>query len=78
MKTAISIPDDLFATAEQLAERFGMSRSQLYATALREYVAAHHHDRVTERLNAIYDGEPSRLDPALIELQVRSLPPEEW
>jgi metal-responsive CopG/Arc/MetJ family transcriptional regulator len=78
MKTAISIPDDLFAMAEQLAARFGVSRSELYATAIREYVAAHHYDRVTERLNAIYDQEPSNLDPALMELQVRSLPPEEW
>ncbi len=78
MKTAISIPDDLFATAEQLAARLGVSRSELYVTALREYVAAHHYDCVTERLNAIYDQEPSRLDPPLMELQVRSLPPEDW
>ena len=78
MKTAISIPDDLFATAELLAARLGVSRSELYVTALREYVAAHHYDRVTERLNAIYDQEPSRLDPALMELQMRSLPREDW
>ena len=78
MKTAISIPDDLFATAEQLADRFGVSRSELYVNAIREYVAAHHYDNVTERLNAIYDQEPSRLDPGLVEMQARSLPPEEW
>ncbi len=78
MKTAISIPDDLFATADQLAARFGVSRSELYVMALREYVAEHHYDRVTERLNAIYDEEPSGLDPALMELQARSLAPEEW
>lgn len=78
MKTAISIPDDLFATAEQLAARVGMSRSKLYVTALREYVAAHHSDNITERLNAIYDDEPSRLDTSLMELQVRSLPREDW
>jgi metal-responsive CopG/Arc/MetJ family transcriptional regulator len=78
MKTAISIPDDLFATAEQLAQRFGMSRSELYVTALRDFVAAHKFDGVTERLNAIYDQEPSTLDPALMELQMRSLPREDW
>ncbi len=77
MKTAISVPDDLFATAEQLAARIGISRSELYVTALREYVAAHRYDGITERLNAIYE-ESSSLDPALIELQVRSLPPEDW
>ena len=78
MKTAISIPDDLFATADQLAARFGVSRSELYVMAIREYVAEHHYDRVTERLNAVYDQEPSGLDPALMELQVRSLPAEDW
>ncbi len=56
----------------------GVSWSELYVTALREYVAAHRYDGVAERLNAIYEKEPSRLDPALMELQVRSLPPEGW
>ena len=37
MKTAISLPDELFAAAEKLAERLGVSRSQLYATALAEH-----------------------------------------
>ncbi len=78
MKTAISIPDDLFAAAEQLAERLGVSRSELYVTALREYVAAHRYDRVTERLNEIYDRESSVLDPGLMELQQPSLPREDW
>jgi len=78
MKTAISIPDDLFATAERLAEQFGVSRSEFYVTALREYVAAHQYDRVTERLNEIYDQESSNLDPGLMELQLRSLPREDW
>ena len=78
MKTAISIPDDLFAMADQLAARFGVSRSELYVRALREYVAEHHYDGVTERLNAVYDQEPSGLDSALMELQVRSLPAEDW
>ena len=78
MKAAISIPDDLFMMAEQLTARLGISRSELYVIALREYVAAHRYDCITERLNAIYEEEPSSLDPALMELQMRSLPPENW
>ena len=78
MKTAISIPDDLFAAAEQLSERLGVSRSELYVTALRAYLAAHRYDRVTDRLNEIYDQESSMLDPGLMELQTRSLPREDW
>ena len=38
MKTAISIPDDLFAEAEGLAERLGMSRSEMFARALRAFL----------------------------------------
>jgi predicted transcriptional regulator len=51
MKTAISIPDDIFAEAERLARALKKSRSQLYSHALREYVARHGADRVTEALD---------------------------
>ena len=47
MKTAVSIPDDVFADAERLALRLQTSRSQLYARALAEFVARHDDDRVT-------------------------------
>jgi antitoxin MazE6 len=35
MKTAISIPDDVFEQAERYAKRLGVSRSELYARAVR-------------------------------------------
>jgi len=47
MKTAVSIPDDVFEEAERLASRLQTSRSQLYARALAEFVARHDDDRVT-------------------------------
>lgn len=47
MKTAVSIPDDVFADAERLALRLQTSRSKLYARALAEFVARHDDDRVT-------------------------------
>jgi metal-responsive CopG/Arc/MetJ family transcriptional regulator len=53
MKTAISIPDDVFAEAERLARALKKSRSQLYSHALREYVARHAADQVTEALNHV-------------------------
>ena len=34
MKTAISIPDEVFRSAERLAQRLGVSRSELYAKAV--------------------------------------------
>jgi len=51
MKTAISIPDQLFEEAEQLAERLHTSRSQLYARALAEFVARHDPNTITAQMN---------------------------
>lgn len=64
VKTAVSIPDPVFAAAEEPAARRGVSRSELYARALREYVEDHLDRRVTERLDQVYAEQGSRLDPA--------------
>jgi metal-responsive CopG/Arc/MetJ family transcriptional regulator len=55
MKTAISLSDELFEAVEKLVRRSGRSRSELYAEALREYVARHSPDEVTEALNAVVE-----------------------
>ena len=53
MKTAISIPDEVFEDAERLAERLRTSRSRLYSQALREFVARHSPDEITESMNRV-------------------------
>ncbi|MBW3671162.1 MAG: ribbon-helix-helix protein, CopG family [Acidobacteria bacterium] len=53
MKTAISLPDELYETVERLAERMRTSRSQLYRAALEEYVARHEPDEIRESLDAV-------------------------
>ena len=78
MKTAISIPDEVFTAAEELAERLGMSRSELYSTAVAEYVEAMRSQGVTARLNEVYPAEPSSLDPALQQAQLSAIGEEEW
>ncbi len=80
MKTAISIPDDLFTMAEDAAQRLGVSRSELYRRALREFLAEHDVRAVTKALDAVYSDKPeeSLLDPGLGRLQLASLPDEEW
>lgn len=62
IKTAISLPDDLFASADALADKLGMTRSGLIAAALREYVAKHRTAKISERPNAVYETEESRVD----------------
>lgn len=76
MKTAISIPDNLFALADTLARQLEISRSELYATAVAEYVAKHREENVVSRLNAVYADLPSGVPPALRRAQAKSLSAE--
>jgi metal-responsive CopG/Arc/MetJ family transcriptional regulator len=78
MKTAVSIPDKVFRSADSLAKRLGVSRSRLYATALADFLARHQGLHVKERLDAIYGDEDSAPDPELVRLQVKSLSRGEW
>jgi metal-responsive CopG/Arc/MetJ family transcriptional regulator len=82
MKTAISIPDPLFAAAEAVARQLGLSRSALYARALRRYLLRHQQAGVTERLNTIYAAHPSHADRDVLIAQrarlARDAGPEGW
>ncbi len=78
MKTAISLPDDLHRSGDALAKRLGVSRSELYARALAEFIAKHRAEQVTQRLNAVYATEPSTLEPAWAQVQGRLLARDEW
>ena len=75
MKTAISIQDDIFEAAEETARELQISRSELYARAVREFVTRHSRANVTGRLNRIYgdNAQASTLDAELAEMQSRSL-----
>jgi metal-responsive CopG/Arc/MetJ family transcriptional regulator len=78
MKTAISIPDLIFREGEKLAARRRVSRSELYVTALEEYLDRHRDDAVTAALNEVYGRTSSALDPGLAALQALSLPADSW
>jgi metal-responsive CopG/Arc/MetJ family transcriptional regulator len=53
MKTAISIADDIFASAEKFAKRTNRSRSQVFSDALKEYPTRHTAVEVTEAMNRV-------------------------
>jgi metal-responsive CopG/Arc/MetJ family transcriptional regulator len=78
MKTAISIPDKVFDSADTLAKKLKLSRSQLYAKAIEEFVAEHSHLSVREKLDQVYAGEPSTLDPAVARAQSAAIGREDW
>tara|TARA_R110000782_G_scaffold65058_18_gene132518 strand:+ start:457 stop:696 length:240 start_codon:yes stop_codon:yes gene_type:complete len=79
MKTAISIPDPVFNTAERLAKRLGLSRSELYVRAISRYVEAHKNQKVTDLLNDIYDDEENQgLEQGFKRVQMKSINRDEW
>lgn len=53
MRTALSIPDDVFEQGERLARRLHTSRSQLYARALADFVVQHEEDKITSSMNGV-------------------------
>jgi metal-responsive CopG/Arc/MetJ family transcriptional regulator len=73
MKAAVSIPDPVFKAADELAQRMGVSRSRLYSVALQRFVQDHEEEAITARVNEIYGGESSALDPVFQSIQTRSI-----
>ena len=73
MKTAVSMPGDLFHRAETIARRLHVSRSQLYARAIEEFVSRQEGNAITERLNDVYSRMLSEVEPALERAQLKSL-----
>jgi metal-responsive CopG/Arc/MetJ family transcriptional regulator len=79
MKTAVSLPDDVYRGAERYAKRTRKSRSQLYAEALSEYLARHAPDEVTEDMNAVIEQLGDRaVDPFVVAAARRVLQSSEW
>jgi metal-responsive CopG/Arc/MetJ family transcriptional regulator len=78
MKTAISLPDLVFTEAEALAERLGISRSELYAKALQAYLRKYNRQQILSELNRVYADESAEVDSLLSTMQFMSLPREDW
>ncbi|MDF3822654.1 ChpI protein, partial [Leptospira sp. 96542] len=62
MKTAISIPDDLFVSAENTAKKLGIPRSRLFAIAIEEFIQNHAKENITEILNKVYSKSSNNTD----------------
>jgi metal-responsive CopG/Arc/MetJ family transcriptional regulator len=78
MKTAVSLPDDVFQDAERLAKRRKTSRSRVYAEALREYVARHDPEAVTEAYDRLVAELRQPADPAFAGATARTLTRIDW
>jgi len=78
MKTAISIPDEVFDRAEATARKLHVSRSELYSRAVAAFIEQYEQKSVTATLNEVYAQEDSALEPSLTRLQGRSVEPDAW
>ena len=78
MKTAVSMPDELFRQAENAARRLRVSTGELYAKAIAEFLKRQHDNGITERLNEVYAHHPSTVDPGLHSAQLKSLGDDVW
>jgi len=78
MKTAISIDEELFDSAESFSRYAGLSRSGLYCTAISEYIQNHSPDMVTEKLNSYYGKHKSPIDDDLKAAAGRLFGKEDW
>lgn len=79
MKTAVSMPDELFEEAEKVAKRLALSRSQLYARAISEFVQKWSADEIRESYDRAY-AEPETEDEAKFRRAAafRTLKASEW
>ena len=78
MKTAISVPEDVFNLSERLAKKLKVSRSAVFAMGIKKLGEDFDDEEITERLNEFYSKEKAEIDPVIMQMAVLSLPKEEW
>ena len=78
MKTAVSIPDDVFEKVERFAHRAKRSRSEVFSAALREYMARHSPDEVTVAINQALENIGNQKDEFVAAAARRVLEKTEW
>lgn len=77
MKTAISIPEDIYRNAEDAAKKLGMTRSRFYSAAVADFLTRYRKEDIKAKLNEVYTPGNHGIDPALAAMQLAS-PQEEW
>lgn len=78
MKTAISIDNKLFETAETTARKMGLTRSGLFTLALKEFLKHHSQKDIEHALNRYYEKNSNALDDTLAQAQTNSVDFGDW
>ena len=78
MKTAISVPNDVFELSERLAKKLKVSRSQIFAMGVKKLGEEYDEEDIIARINAVCEEVDTSLDPFWKEMQSRTLPKDKW
>ena len=78
MKTAISLPNELFERAEATAKSMRLSRSELYARAISDYLKTHEEAEIPRKLNEFYIVTPAKIDEGFRRVAMKRLRESEW
>ena len=82
IKTAISLEENLFHQADQLAAELALSRSRLIALALRRLIDDYETKMLVQRLDEAYANGPTEEDQLWVEraavLYAETLEDEGW
>ncbi len=78
MKTAISVPNEVFELSERLAKKLKVSRSQIFAMGVKKLGEELDDEEITAKLNEFYSKEKAEIDPVMMKMAALSLPKDEW
>jgi hypothetical protein len=78
MKTAISVPNDVFELSEKLAKKLKVSRSKVFAMGVIKLAEEYNREELVAKINAVCEEVDTSIDPFWKKLQSRTLPEDEW
>ncbi len=78
MKTAISVPDDVFELSKKLAKKLNVSRSKVFAMGVKKLAEEHDEEDLIANINEVCEKVDTSVDPILFKMAMMSFPEEEW
>ncbi len=78
MKTAISVPDDVFQLSERLAKKLKVSRSKVFAMGVKKLAEEYDENDIIAKINAVCDEVDTSLNPAIKQYQSKRVGREKW
>lgn len=78
VKTAISVPKDLFELSERLAKKLKVSRSKIFAMGIKKLGEEYDEEEIIASINRVCEEVDTSVDPVLFKMAMLSLPKDEW